>query len=117
MLRESMPRLQKYFSRKISDEACDTLLDKVKHHEGNLATTEPSQRAFERLHNMSKSSYMGLSLDTLPRFGHELSWDQGVALARYRYGIPLLNVIHPMPLWGPSPEKASPSDRRSPPRG
>ena len=60
MLQESMPRLQKYYSRKISDEACDTLLDKVKHHEGNLATTEPSHRAFERLHNiMSKSSYTG----------------------------------------------------------
>jgi hypothetical protein len=92
-----MPRLQKYFSRKISDEACNALLDKVKHHEGNLATTEPSHRALQRLHNMSKSSYMGLYLDTLPRFGRKLSWDQGVALGRYRYGIPLLNVIHPMP--------------------
>jgi len=53
-----MPRLQKYFSRKISDQARDTLLDQVKHHEGNLATAEPSRRAFERLHNMSKSSYI-----------------------------------------------------------
>ena len=97
MLQESMPRLQKYFSRKISDEACDALLDKVKHHEGNLATTEPSHRALQRLHNMSKSSYMGLYLDTLPRFGRKLSWDQAVAHARYRYGIPQLNVIHPMP--------------------
>ena len=50
-----MPRLQKYFSRKISDQAGDTLLDKVKHHEGNLATPEPSHRAFERLHSMSKN--------------------------------------------------------------
>ena len=97
MLQESMPRLQKYFSRKISDEACDALLDKVKHHEGNLATSEPSHRALQRLHNMSKSSYMGLYLDTLPRFGRKLSWDQAVAHARYRYGIPQLNVIHPMP--------------------
>ena len=55
---ESMPRLQKYFSRKISDQARDTLLDQVKQHEGNLATAEPSRRAFERLHNMSKSSYI-----------------------------------------------------------
>ena len=97
MLHESMPRLQKHFSRKINDEACDALRDKVKHHEGNLATTAPSRRAFQRLHNLSKSSYMGLYLDTLPRPGRELSWDRGVALARRRYGIPQVNVIHPMP--------------------
>ena len=46
MLQESMPRLQKYFSRKTSDQARDALLDKVKHHEGNLATPEPSTQGF-----------------------------------------------------------------------
>ena len=37
---------------------------------------------------------MGLCLDTLPRIGRELSWDQGVALGRYRYdGVPLLHIF------------------------
>ena len=59
---------------------------------------------------MSKSSYMGLFLDALPRPGRELSRDQGVAFARCRYGTPLLNVICPMPPlpggpWAPCPEK------------
>ena len=50
MLRESMPRLQKYFSRKISDKARDTLTDKLKHREGaNLATPEPRRQALSRL--------------------------------------------------------------------
>ena len=70
MLQESMPRLQKYFSRKTSDQARDALLDKVKHHDSwsTRATWPPlnlAHRAFDRLRNMSKSSYMGLDLDSV----------------------------------------------------
>ena len=68
MLRESMPRLQKYFSRKISDKARDPLIGKLKHHEGaNLATPEPRRQALARLPSTSKSSSTGLFPDAPPR--------------------------------------------------
>ena len=61
-----------------------------------LPTGETKDQALTRLRDMAASLFMGLYLKDLPQPGSSLSWDQGVAYARYRYGIPQLNVADPM---------------------
>ena len=98
MLHEPMPRLQKYFSRKINERACNTLIASVAGRPASyiLPTGETKDQALTRLRDMAASPFMGLYLKDLPQPGSSLSWDQGVAYARYRYGIPQLNVADPM---------------------
>ena len=101
MASEKMPRLQRYFSRKLSDKLFEDIIRDLtrrfnENSSARLQTGETVEHALFRIERLSKSLFIGQYLNILPTTYRSLSHDQGVAVARLRYGVPQLNVSDPL---------------------